>query len=76
MTVEKALELVDILPSKIAHDAKEEVGDCVVFGTYNGEQIDVYDNGDNFVIGLGTGRKNFRVYKGSGKVEEFRITVA
>ncbi|MBQ7167166.1 MAG: hypothetical protein IJR93_09510 [Treponema sp.] len=76
MTVEKALELAGIDSTKIVHNAKEEGKECVVFGTYLGEQIDVYDNSDTFVIGLGVGRKNYRVFKDSGKVEEFRIIVA
>ena len=76
MTKEEALELAKIDVSKIIHDEKEECNDCVVFGTYNNEQIDMYDNGDSFVVGLGTGRKNYRIDKGTRKVEEFKIIVA
>jgi len=76
MTKEEALELAKIDASKIIHDEKEEYNDCVVFGTYNNEQIDMYDNGDSFVVGLGIGRKNYRIDKGTRKVEEFKIIVA
>ena len=76
MTKEEALKLVKIDASKIIHDEKEEFDDCVVFGTYKNEQIDMYDNGDNFVIGLGIGRKNYKIYKDTGKLEEFKIIVA
>ncbi len=76
MTKEEALKLAKIDASKIIHDEKEEFDDCVVFGTYKNEQIDMYDNGDNFVIGLGIGRKNYKIYKDTGKLEEFKIIVA
>ena len=76
MTKEEALRLAKIDASKIIHDEKEEHDDCVLFGTYKNEQIGMYDSGDNFVIGLGIGRKMYRVYKDSGKVEEFKIIVA
>lgn len=46
------------------------------FGIYKNEQIDMFDNGDNFVIGLGIGRKNYKIYKDTGKLEEFKIIVA
>lgn len=76
MTIEEALELIKINVAEIIHDEKEECDDCVLFGTYKNEQIDMYDNGDNFVIGLGIGQKNYRVYKNSRKVEEFKIIIA
>lgn len=76
MTIEEALELIKINVAEIIHDEKEERDDCVLFGTYKNEQIDMYDNGDNFVIGLGIGQKNYRVYKNSRKVEEFKIIIA
>ena len=46
MTIEDALKLVNVDSSEIIRDSSEEDKDCVVFGTYHGEQIDVYDNGN------------------------------
>ncbi|MBP5451749.1 MAG: hypothetical protein J6Y16_05890 [Treponema sp.] len=76
MTKEEALKLAEIDVSKIIHDEKEEDDYYVVDGTYQGEQIMVCDDSDKFFIGLGIGRKNYRVYKDTGKIEEFKIIVA
>ena len=76
MTKEEALKLAEIDVSKIIHDEKEEDDSYVVDGTYQGEQIMVCDDSDKFFIGLGIGRKNYRVYKDTGKIEEFKIIVA
>ena len=76
MTVEEALKLIDIDFSEIIRDTSEETSEYVVFGSYKGEQIDVTDEGVVFVVCLGIGRKNYRINKSTGKVEEFRIFVA
>lgn len=76
MTVEEALKLIGIDSSEIVRDESEESTDFVLFGSYKDEQIDVSDEGTVFVISLGVGRKNFRVHKIKGTVEEFQIVVA
>ena len=76
MTVEEALKLIGIDSSEIVRDESEEYKDFVLFGSYKDEQIDVSDEGTVFVISLGVGRKNFRVHKIKGTVEEFQIVVA
>ena len=76
MTVEEALKLIGIDSSEIVRDESEEYSDFVLFGSYQDEQIDVSDEGTVFVISLGVGRKNFRVHKIKGTVEEFQIVVA
>ena len=76
MTVEEALKLIGIDSSEIVRNNSEEYKDFVLFGSYKDEQIDVSDEGTVFVISLGVGRKNFRVHKIKGTVEEFQIVVA
>ena len=76
MTVEEALKLIGIDSSEIVRDKSKEYSDFVLFGSYKDEQIDVSDEGTVFVISLGVGRKNFRVHKIKGTVEEFQIVVA
>ena len=76
MTVEEALKLIGIDSSEIVRDESEEYSDFVLFGSYKDEQIDVSDEGTVFVISLGVGRKNFRVHKIKGTVEEFQIVVS
>lgn len=76
MTVEEALKLIGIDSSEIVRNESEESTDFVLFGSYKDEQIDVSDEGTVFVISLGVGRKNFRVHKIKGTVEEFQIVVA
>ena len=76
MTVEEALKLIGIDSSEIVRNNSEEYKDFVLFGSYKGEAIDVSDEGTVYVSRLGVGRKNLRVHKINGAVEEFRIVVA
>lgn len=76
MTVEEAVKLIGIDSSEIVRNNSEEYKYFVLFGSYKGEAIDVSDEGTVYVISLGLGRKNFRVHKINGTVEEFRIVVA
>ena len=76
MTREEALKLAGINISKIIHNEKEEDAEYVVFGTYQDEQIMMCDNGSYFTLALGIGRKCYKIFKDSGKVKEFKISVA
>lgn len=75
-TVEEALGLIGIDSSQVIRSTSVDCKDYILFGSYKGEQIDVMDNGIDFIVCLGLGRKNYKIHKLTKKIEEFQIFVA
>ena len=76
MTAEEALKLVNVNISEINRDTNEEDKEYPVVGVYEGDSITVMDAENLFFIGVFSRKKNYKVNKFTGVVEEVNIFVA